>query len=77
MALCPSERVAGQMTLYRGVVPVVVEAVHSELPAEEVEAALETLKEKSLLKSGDTVVVISSHLAVVEISDSVQMHRVS
>ena len=76
MALCSSERVAGQMTLYRGVVPVVVEAVHSELPAEEVEAALETLKEKALLKSGDTVVVISSHLAVAEIADSVQMHRV-
>ena len=77
MALCPSERVAGEMTLYRGVVPVVVEEVHSELPTEEVEAALETLKEKALLKSGDTVVVISSHLAVEEIADSVQMHRVS
>ena len=76
MALCPSERVAGQMTLFRGVVPVVVEEVHSELPTEEVEAALETLKEKALLKSGDTVVVISSHLAVAEIADSVQMHRV-
>ena len=76
MALCPSERVAGQMTLYRGVVPVVVKEVHSKLPGEEVEAALETLKEKALLKSGDTVVVISSHLAVEEIADSVQMHRV-
>lgn len=78
MALCPSERVAGEMSLYRAVVPIVMEAVHSELPAEEeVEAALETLKEKALLKSGDTVVVISSHLAVGEIADSVQMHRVS
>ncbi len=78
MALCPSERVAGEMSLYRGVVPIVMEEVHSELPAEEeVEAALETLKEKALLKSGDTVVVISSHLAVGEIADSVQMHRVS
>ena len=48
-----------------------------ELPAEEVEAALETLKEKALLESGDTVVVISSHLAVEEIANSVQMHRVS
>ena len=47
------------------------------MPTEEVEAALETLKEKALLKSGDTVVVISSHLAVEEIADSVQMHRVS
>jgi pyruvate kinase len=77
LALCPSERVAGEMTLYRGVVPVVMEEVYFELPAEEVEAALETLKEKALLKSGDTVVVISSHLAVEEIADSVQMHRVS
>jgi len=77
MALCPSARVAGQMTLYRGVIPVVVEAVQSELPAEEVEAALETLKEKALLESGDTVVVISSYLAVEEIANSVQMHRVS
>ena len=77
MALCPSGRVAGQMSLFRGVVPVVFGEVHSELPAEEeVEAALELLKEKGLLKSGDTVVVISSHLAVEEIADSVQMHRV-
>ena len=77
LALCPSSRVAGEMTLYRGVVPVVMEVVHSDLPAEEVESALEALKEKALLKSGYTVVVISSHLAVEEIADSVQMHRVS
>jgi len=73
LALCASARVAGEMALFRGVKPVIIEGFCPDFPVLD---ALATLKDRGHLKVGDTVVVSSSTKAVEIISNSVQIHKV-
>ena len=73
LALCADERVAGEMSLYRGVEPVIIEGFCPDFPVLD---AISTLKERGFLIIGNTVVVSSSTKAVEQISNSVQVHRV-
>ena len=74
LALCASARVAGEMALFRGVKPVIIEGFCPDFPVLD---ALATLKDRGHLKIGDTVVVSSSTKAVEIISNSVQIHKVA
>ena len=73
LALCANERVAGEMSLLRGVEPVIIEGFCPDFPVLD---AISTLKERGFLIIGNTVVVSSSTKAVEQISNSVQVHRV-
>ncbi|MBC8324825.1 MAG: pyruvate kinase [Verrucomicrobia subdivision 3 bacterium] len=75
LALCLDASVASPLALLRGVRPVVLpwDEVGSH---EAVNHALQELVARSLLDTGDIVVVVSSSSAVEEIADSVQMCRV-
>ena len=73
LALCADVRVAGEMSLYRGVEPVIIEGFCPDFPVLD---AISTLKERGFLIIGNTVVVSSSTKAVEQISNSVQVHRV-
>lgn len=74
LALCACPRVAGEMAMYRGVKPVLIEGFCPDFPVLD---AISTLKERGHLQEGDTVVVSSSTKAVQKIANSVQVHRVS
>ncbi|MEE2714787.1 MAG: pyruvate kinase [Verrucomicrobiota bacterium] len=74
LALCASARVAGEMALFRGVRPVIIEGFCPDFPVLD---ALATLKDRGYLEVGDTVVVSSSTQAVEKISNSVQIHKVA
>ena len=74
LALCSGARVAGQMALFRGVKPVIIEGFCPDFPVLD---ALATLKDRGHLNAGDTVIVSSSTKAVEKISNSVQIHKVA
>ncbi|MDE0821784.1 MAG: pyruvate kinase [Opitutales bacterium] len=74
LALCSSARVAGEMALFRGVKPVIIEGFCPDFPVLD---ALATLKGRGHLNAGDTVIVSSSTKAVEKISNSVQIHKVA
>jgi pyruvate kinase len=74
-ALCLNAAVAGSLALHRAVHPVVLPWDEGN-PDEAVDAALAELARAGHLQTGDTVVVVSSHEALEEIADSVQMRRV-
>ena len=65
---------AGEMALYRGVKPVIIEGFCPDFPVLD---AIATLKERGYLNGGDTAVVSSSTKAVEQISNSVQVHKVA
>ena len=75
LALCLNASVASPLALYRGVRPVVLQWDEAE-SNDAVNHALQELVARSLLETGDIVVVVSSSSAVEEIADSVQMCRV-
>jgi pyruvate kinase len=74
-AFCASGRVAGALTLNRGVVPFVIPFNHGE-PEENVRVALQTLHGKGLLHPGNTAVVITSVEVGKTVVDTVQMRVV-
>ena len=74
-ALCLNAAVAGSLALHRAVHPVLLLWDEGN-PDEAVAAALAELSRAGHLQTGDTVVVVSSHEALEEIADSVQMRRV-
>lgn len=74
-ALCLNAAVAGSLALHRAVHPVLLPWDEGN-PDEAVDAALAELARAGHLQTGDTVVVVSSHEALEEIADSVQMRRV-
>ena len=74
LALCSSARVAGEMALFRGVKPVIIDGFCTDFPVLD---ALATLKGRGHLNAGDTVIVSSSTKAVEKISNSVQIHKVA
>jgi pyruvate kinase len=74
LALCACPRVAGEMALFRGVKPVIIEGFCPDFPVLD---ALATLKDRGHLQAGNTVVVSSSTKAVEKISNSVQIHKVT
>ena len=75
LALCLSQNVARSLAMHRAVRPVLMpwDEVNQ---AEAIDRALKELRDQSHLASGDTVVVISSVLAVESIADSIQMRVV-
>ena len=75
LALCLSQTVARSLAMHRAVRPVVMpwDEVNQ---AEAIDRALKELTDQNHLASGDTVVVISSVLAVESIADSIQMRVV-
>ncbi|MBR90923.1 MAG: pyruvate kinase [Verrucomicrobiales bacterium] len=75
LALCLNEPVARAFALHRAVQPVVLPWDEGD-PDEVTDFALAELAKREILKTGDTVVVISSELAVESIADSIQMRTV-
>lgn len=75
LALCLNNTVARSLAMHRAVRPVVLPWDEGD-PDEVTDRALKELEEKSILAKGDTVVVISSELAVESIADSIQMRVV-
>jgi len=75
LALCLNEPVARAFALHRAVRPVVLAWDEGD-PDEVTDFALAELAKREILQTGDTVVVISSELAVESIADSIQMRTV-
>ena len=76
LALCLSQTVARSLAMHRAVRPVVMPWDEGN-QAEVIDRALKELTGQNHLASGDTVVVISSMLAVESIADSIQMRVVN
>ena len=74
-ALCPSDAVAGGLTLSWGVTPFVVEFDLIN-PENTIEAALKSLVAQGRLHTGTTVVIIGSIMVGEQIVDAVQMRVV-
>jgi len=74
-ALCPSDNVAGSLTLSWGVTPFVVpfDLIN---PENTIETSLKILVEQGRLREGTTVVIIGSILVGEQIVDAVQMRVV-
>jgi pyruvate kinase len=73
--LCDQQDVADSLALGWGVVPFQVSFYH-EHPEQTIEEALTLLVERQRLRQGNTVVIISSISAGIEIVDAVQMRTV-
>jgi pyruvate kinase len=74
-AIGQNQDVAEELTLHWGVVPLVMPFDPHNLD-KNIEAALELLHQKKLLRKGNTVVVVSSIQAGEQIVDAVQMRVV-
>ncbi|HEY9172708.1 MAG TPA: pyruvate kinase [Verrucomicrobiae bacterium] len=72
LALCDSERTAAALTLSWGVQPLVVPLNHAN-PEQSIEGALKLLVAERRLRSGQTVVIISSMTSGEQAVDAVQM----
>ena len=71
-AICPNERVATSLALYRDLTAYVGE-FNSTVPEQTITDALTMLVKRGVLKRGNTVVVIGSVAAGEQIVDAVQM----
>jgi pyruvate kinase len=75
-AFCDREYLAGQLTLLRGVTPMILPSC-SEDPEGSVEGAIQRLKSRHLVKTGDVVVILVPHATTDDREvDSVKMHVV-
>ncbi len=74
-AICESWPVANSLSLWRGVVPLVM-PFHHETPEDTIDPALRELVRRGALKKGDTVVILSSLSSGQHIVDATQMRIV-
>ncbi|MBL6764409.1 MAG: pyruvate kinase [Verrucomicrobiae bacterium] len=74
-AVCDTEQVANSMSLLRGVTPIVIH-FEDQVPSNNIAAAVGQLKEKSLLKEGNTVVVVGSIISAGQRVHAVQMRKI-
>jgi pyruvate kinase len=74
-AMCDNPRTANELTLSRGVTPIVMEFNFVDLQAT-IESGLKILTAQGLLKTGETVVIIGTISAGAEVVDAVQMRVV-
>lgn len=74
-AICNSDEVAQSLTLSWAVVPIVLPFTHRE-PAANIDAALDVLKQKLHIETGQTVVIVSSITSGEQLVDAVQMRTV-
>ena len=74
-AVCERQAIADSLTLAWGVTPMVVPFNHED-PEKTITAALQKMKEKGYVKTGQTAVVISSIAASDCMVDGVQMRKV-
>jgi pyruvate kinase len=71
-ALCPNRQVANSLALYRGLTSYVLE-FHPTAPDQTIESAIAMLVKSQVLKSGNTVVIVSSISAGEKMIEAVQM----
>jgi pyruvate kinase len=71
-AICPNERVATSLALFRDVTPYVTQ-FSSDAPEETINGALAMLKKNGVLKRGNTIVIIGSVVSGEQMIDAVQM----
>lgn len=74
-AVCDSEEVANAMGLLRGVTPIVIH-FEDQVPSNNIVAAVGMLKEKGVLKEGDTTVVVGSIISAGQRVHAVQMRTI-
>jgi pyruvate kinase len=71
-AICPDQRVATSLALFRNVTPYVAH-FSADAPGETINGALAMLQKAGVLKRGNTVVIIGSIVSGEELIDAVQM----
>ena len=71
-AICPDERVAKSLVLYRSVVPFVVQFDFSD-PEKTIDSALAMLQSREVISKGDSLVIIGAISSGGTIVDAVQM----
>lgn len=75
-AFCDNETLAGQLTLLRGVTPIILPAC-SENPENSVDGAIQRLLSRGLVQHGDPVVILVPHATTHDRQvDSIKMHIV-
>lgn len=75
-AICSDEILAGQLTLLRGVTPIIIPSC-SDDPEGSIEGAIQRLLHRGFVKKGDTVVILVPHATTHDRQvDSLKMHVV-
>ena len=74
-AICDNQRIADSLTLFYGVVPIVMPFTN-KTPENNLAGALAMLTERAFITSGNTVVIVSSIVSSDQTVDAIQMRQV-